>query len=126
MQSNVDVLQDTPFTCMCCQQRVQDDDTIQRYTAVLKKQDVVYLNVKYDDRETVKAVGARWDSDARQWFIDAASALKVKGAWANPDPLFERAVRRHLRDDYPPYTSDVAYFQDSFVFAGNRTWRHVP
>lgn len=122
-----DVLQETSHTCMCCQQRdeSEDDETIESYLAVLKKQDVVYLNVKYDERDTVRALGARWDSYARQWCIDVASALKVKGTWTNQDPLFERAVTRHLREEFAPYVSDVEYFQESFIFVGQRTWRHV-
>ena len=42
--------------------------------------DVIYLTVPFKDKEIVKALGARWDGKARQWFV--AQGMEARfGRW---------------------------------------------
>lgn len=42
----------------------------------------VYLRTEYDEREAVKAIGARWDPDRKQWYMPEGSDLsKAKPEW---------------------------------------------
>lgn len=40
-----------------------------------------YLTTAYKDRERVKALGARWDAEARKWFVPEGRALTPFAAW---------------------------------------------
>lgn len=43
--------------------------------------EAVYLVAQYRDRERVKALGARWDSEARSWYVPAGRDLTPFAAW---------------------------------------------
>jgi hypothetical protein len=45
----------------------------------------VYLKVKYDDRFKAKALGFRWDYEAKLWFIDNPSDLSLFKQWMPDD-----------------------------------------
>lgn len=40
-----------------------------------------YLTVHYEQRSQVKALGARWDSDAKKWFVPDGMQLQVFAPW---------------------------------------------
>lgn len=40
-----------------------------------------YLTTQYKDRESVKAVGARWDANERRWYEPAGRDLAPFAAW---------------------------------------------
>lgn len=42
---------------------------------------LTYLNVEYAERGAVKALGARWDAEARKWFVPDGRDLTPFGAW---------------------------------------------
>ncbi|UUE95024.1 MULTISPECIES: exodeoxyribonuclease VII large subunit [Comamonas] len=42
---------------------------------------LTYLNVEYAQRGAVKALGARWDAEARKWFVPEGRDLAPFGAW---------------------------------------------
>ena len=35
----------------------------------LKEEEKNYINVKYADKEKAKKLGAKWDKEAKQWYI---------------------------------------------------------
>lgn len=41
----------------------------------------VYLDVPYDQRDAVKAYGARWDGERKKWFVPAGSDLAAFSRW---------------------------------------------
>lgn len=41
----------------------------------------IYLNVPYKDKDSAKSLGARWDNDARQWFVPEGRELMPFSAW---------------------------------------------
>ena len=45
------------------QASVDDDSNVERF----------YLNVGFDEKNRVKALGARWDPEARRWFVPSQS-----------------------------------------------------
>src|SRR5487761_1924193 len=40
-----------------------------------------YLTSSFKDKEKVKALGARWDAEQRQWFVPAGRDLAPFAAW---------------------------------------------
>lgn len=42
---------------------------------------LTYLNVEYAQRGAVKALDARWDIEARKWFVPEGRDLAPFGAW---------------------------------------------
>ena len=40
-----------------------------------------YLNVPYKERETAKALGARWDPDVRQWYVPPGRDVSPFAGW---------------------------------------------
>jgi len=50
----------------------------------------VPLNVKYDNRQWAKDIGARWNPEKRVWVLRMPEALKHPSAWKGPyAALFE-------------------------------------
>jgi exodeoxyribonuclease VII large subunit len=45
-----------------------------------------YLNVPFRDRNEAKAKGARWDSEARKWFVPIGRDLEPFTSWLPVDP----------------------------------------
>ncbi|MDQ2734017.1 MAG: exodeoxyribonuclease VII large subunit [Pseudomonadota bacterium] len=45
-----------------------------------------YLNVPFRDKADAKAKGARWDSEARKWFVPIGRDLEVFSSWLPVDP----------------------------------------
>ncbi len=45
-----------------------------------------YLNVPFRDKAEAKAKGARWDSEARKWFVPIGRDLEVFTSWLPVDP----------------------------------------
>ena len=35
------------------------------------KDNKFYINCPYDEKDLAKALGAKWDNDARKWYVDA-------------------------------------------------------
>ena len=48
----------------------------------------IYLNVPYKDKDQAKALGARWDPEAKKWYT-APQSLQALSQWANPSDLAE-------------------------------------
>lgn len=46
-----------------------------------------YLTTRFSDREQVKALGARWDAEARKWFVPDGRDLAPFAAWLPEGPL---------------------------------------
>ena len=46
---------------------------------------VTYLNVEYAQRGAVKALGAKWDTEARKWFVLEGRDLAPFGAWLHAE-----------------------------------------
>ena len=40
-----------------------------------------YLNVKYNDRELAKRLGARWDASVQRWYCPAGAPLETIFRW---------------------------------------------
>src|SRR5438067_551943 len=45
-----------------------------------------YLNVPFRDKAEAKALGARWDGEARKWFVPAGRDLGPFSNWLPLDP----------------------------------------
>jgi exodeoxyribonuclease VII large subunit len=45
-----------------------------------------YLNVPFRDKAEAKAKGARWDSEARKWFVPLGRDLQPFTNWLPVDP----------------------------------------
>ena len=44
-----------------------------------------YLNVPYEQKDTAKQLGARWDANAQRWYIPAGTDPAPLDRWRNPD-----------------------------------------
>ena len=44
-----------------------------------------YLNAPFKDKERVKALGAKWDPDQRQWYVPAGHDLAPFSTWLTAD-----------------------------------------
>ena len=42
---------------------------------------LVYLNASYEEREEVKALGARWDDEARKWYVPEGLSTDSFSRW---------------------------------------------
>jgi exodeoxyribonuclease VII large subunit len=51
-----------------------------------------YLAVQYEQRNQVKALGARWDADAKKWFVPEGVQLQAFTAWLPQDVPSARDV----------------------------------
>ena len=50
-----------------------------------------YLNCPYDDKEECKALGGRWDNDARKWYVPGDMDKDMFKVWwpsGSKKPLF--------------------------------------
>ena len=47
---------------------------------------ITYLNVSFRDKAEAKARGARWDSEARKWFVPLGRDLEPFANWLPVDP----------------------------------------
>jgi exodeoxyribonuclease VII large subunit len=45
-----------------------------------------YLNVPFNQKADAKAKGARWDSEARKWFVPMGRELEPCASWLPVDP----------------------------------------
>lgn len=43
--------------------------------------DVTYLNVPFSEKDEAKALGARWDKNARKWYVPAGIPLEQFSKW---------------------------------------------
>lgn len=43
--------------------------------------DVTYLNVPFSEKDEAKALGARWDKNARKWYVPAGIPLEPFSRW---------------------------------------------
>lgn len=68
-----------------------------------------YLTTRYTDREAVKALGARWDAEARRWFVPPGRDLTPFAAWlpATGEVALPSAVRAVAAPPPPTYAVDV-------------------
>ena len=41
----------------------------------------IYLNCPYDDKEECKALGGRWDGDAKKWYVPAGKDADLFSKW---------------------------------------------
>lgn len=58
-----------------------------------------YLDSKYEEREEVKGLGAKWDHDKRHWyFVDATQAEKFR-KWLPEDFDYEAARKEYEESD---------------------------
>ena len=46
-------------------------------------QDRLYLNCPFDEKDECKSLGARWDGDARKWYITADMGSEPFARWMN-------------------------------------------
>jgi hypothetical protein len=51
-----------------------------------------YINVSYDGRNEAKAVGAKWDRNAKSWYVSKNSDLNLVAKWDKPAPTPENGV----------------------------------
>lgn len=62
--------------------------TLSRLSFPLPAMPLTYLNVEYAQRGAVKALGARWDAEARKWFVPEGRDLAPFGAWLPAEQRF--------------------------------------
>lgn len=70
--------------------------------------DRAYLTVPYEEREQVKALGGRWDREAKSWYVPAGVAPEAAAKWVkvdrDPREQFADELRRagfHLNGGHP-------------------------
>ena len=68
-----------------------------------------YLTTRYADREAVKALGARWDAEARRWFVPPGRDLSPFAEWlpAAAEGVPPSTVREVAAPPPPAYEVDV-------------------
>ena len=44
----------------------------------------VYLNCPFDDKDACKALGGRWDGDAKKWYVPAGKDTERFAKWMTP------------------------------------------
>jgi Domain of unknown function (DUF5710)/Replication-relaxation len=44
-----------------------------------------YIHVPYDEKDTAKRLGARWDADAQRWYIPTGVDPEALARWGNPN-----------------------------------------
>ena len=54
-----------------------------------------YLNVPFNEKAEAKAKGARWDNEARKWFVPIGRELEPFTSWLPVDPV--DGVKQHGR-----------------------------
>jgi putative DNA primase/helicase len=85
------------------------------HPAMTTSDDRTYLAVPYDEKDDAKALGAKWDRQARAWYVPAGVEIDTFSAWlpahgqvhiavdADPREEFALALRESgLRIDGPP------------------------
>ena len=45
------------------------------------KNNIFYLNCPYSEKDLVKSLGARWDADARKWYVPSELDTKQFKRW---------------------------------------------
>ena len=53
------------------------------------KTDVTYLNVPYNQKETVKSLGAKWDPEEKKWFAPKGVTLEDFEQWIKDEDDLE-------------------------------------
>ena len=66
-----------------------------------------YLNVPFREKDEAKALGARFDWDAKQWYIDDESRLSLFTRWLPPD-LLPQVSQHTSPDDFSLSVADTA------------------
>lgn len=56
-----------------------------------------YLDVPFEQKETVKRLGAQWDLSAKKWFVPDAVDLQPFFAWVPGMPKLSKKVKRELK-----------------------------
>lgn len=77
--------------------------TLEVESEILKEESVakskIYLHVPFAERGEAKALGAKWDSDNKSWFVPSGADVRTFSKWENPrgdyDAVreFEAAIR---------------------------------
>lgn len=72
-----------------------------------------YLDVPYKEKNDAKAVGARWDAAAKQWYAPAGADLEKFAKWM-PVPTQARGQNQEAQEARPRYEiRDVEYSRDN-------------
>jgi len=62
---------------------------------------IVELKVPYDDKDRAKALGAKWNSTKKTWFVadceDLSAFKEWLNTWRKPVPQSERADMRAIQ-----------------------------
>lgn len=53
------------------------------------------LTVPYQEKEQVKALGARWDKELKRWFVPSGQDTSPFSAWLPPDSKGNPQVGHH-------------------------------
>ena len=53
---------------------------------------LTYLNVPFKDKNTAKALGARWDNAARQWYVPEGGDVAIFQTWLALDSTKSESV----------------------------------
>ena len=61
----------------------------------LKEEEKNYINVKYADKEKAKKLGAKWDKDAKSWYITTnVKEFMEKFNYESDDDLIKKYKKR--------------------------------
>ncbi len=87
-----------------------------------------WLDVPYSEKDEAKALGARWDPQARRWYAPTPAVGAATGRWAAlpdlPDPLpgEDRAFGQGLYVDLVP---DTCWFTNARSCVSARDWERL-
>ena len=60
------------------------------------KNEITFLHVPFDQKDKAKALGARWDSAEKKWFVPAGMPVQVFSQWLNAPAKPVHAERKTL------------------------------
>lgn len=71
-----------------------------------------YLDVPYSNKDQAKALGARWDNDAKKWYVPENMDPKLFGSWLGSAPMTielvpESAWYKNVRANVTPEEWDM-------------------
>ena len=49
-----------------------------------------YISVSYEDKDLAKSLGAKWDAEAKSWYVDRFSKLNKIFSWKEPEVIREK------------------------------------
>jgi hypothetical protein len=67
-----------------------------------------FLNVRYEEKEEAKRLGARWDSIAKQWYVPDGIAIEPFSKWLPNAQVLPSRVKGSCRHGFRLTASELS------------------